>query len=61
MSVFGIGGIISKFNKLQREVDGYIELQQQRVKLLKEQIESAEKDERTAVNISKALKGLSGE
>ena len=61
MSVFGISGIISKFNKLQHEVDGYIELQQQRVKLLKEQIESAEKDERTAVNISKALKGLSGE
>lgn len=61
MSVFGIGGIINKFNKLQREVDGYIELQQQRVKLLKEQIESAEKDERTALNISKALKGLAGE
>ena len=58
MNLFNIGNIVSKFNKLQKEVDSYIEGQRSKITKLEQEVESARVDQATALSISNALRNI---
>lgn len=60
MNLFNIGSIVSKFNKLQKEVDSYIDSQRGKITKLEAEVASARVDQATALSISNALKHITG-
>lgn len=62
MQFFNINNLIKGFNKLQQQVETYLEAQRAEVERLEKLVEDAKSDQAKAQGISKALKAIaSGE
>ena len=58
MAFFNVNNIVAKFNKLQKEVDAYLERQAREVEQLRQAQEAAETDLRKGQKIAKVLQGI---
>lgn len=59
MKFFNIQNLINSFNKLQSQVDAYLEAQREEVNRLEKLVEDAKSDARIAQGLQSALKSIS--
>jgi len=59
MSIFGISNIVTKFSKLQKEVDAFVDSQRKVVEVLEGRTLAARAEQATALRIATSLRKLS--